>query len=327
MLSMTAAVLTWMGVWAQPSARAADPPFASFQVNGESFAAYGDTRRLWVVSAPIQVELQRDESQLAPGCDRLESKLAVLAPEVENCKTRGPSASCNAVRMLIDNARSEPDTIGQTALAQAWRMQPGEPQAATAAIVAAAASATSIDPKQITVLRAPQRLGVPMQISLLIDPTGASWASQLFGLVDLDDPGVAYDPAGDVFVTRDRVVACGLLAGDARIVWEQAAMQDSPLEPVQLRAIYEQLGQHLRDTDSGTLAHARRVGAAIGEALRSAGLADGSLDRRIDFLLDALFEGDALEFRDSLSEPEVELLATSNATSGGLLVPWIGVSP
>lgn len=329
-LPMIAAVLTFMGAWVQAHARAADPPVASFEIDGESFAAYGDAGGLWVVQSPIHVGLRRDEAQLPPGCDRLETKLAVLAPEIENCKTRGASGTCNAIRSLIDAARSEPDTIGQTALAQGWYLEGSEPLAATAAIVAAAASSTRTDPTRITVLRAPQRLGEPMRISLLIDPSGASWASQLVGLADFDDPGVAYDAAADGFVTRDRILACGILAGDVRVAWQQAATQDgaaSSFEPEQLWSIYKQLGLRLRDADGGTLAHAQRVGAAIGATLRGAGLADGALDRRIDFLLGALFEGDALEFRASLSEREIELLArSSSSASGSLLLPWIGVA-
>jgi hypothetical protein len=297
-------------------------------VNGESFAAYGDARALWVVEAPIRVRLQRDESQLPPGCERLDGLLGALQSEIENCKPRIVSPSCDVLRMLIDVARSEPDTIGQSALAQTWHFEPIEPKAATTDVVAAAASATTIDPKHITLLRAPRPLGTPMQISLLIDPAGTSWASQLLGLVDFEGPGVAYDVTHDAFVTRDRALACGILAGDVQIVWEQAAAQVSPanaFEPGRLWPIYRQLQQRLRGSESATLKHALRVGVAIGEALRGADLADGLLDRRIDFLLDALFEGDALEFRDSLSEQEIEGLAASTSTTNfERVVPWIG---
>jgi hypothetical protein len=333
MPSRLALSMLLLGMVETARALAADTPAVTFEVAGATYAAYTQGDAVFVVQTPIEAQLTRESSQPPPACDALGTRLGSIASEIADCQLAPNGGSCDAIRMLIAQVRSDPDTLGVSALEQRWRPTPSAATPPTAAqraeVVQTAADRTGVDRARIQLIAAPESVGSPTHVSTLIKPSGESWASKLLGFVDFDQPGVAYSASDGAFVTNDNVLACGLLANDVRVVWEQTASASAAaqlFEPQQLWTIYQTLRGKLSDAGSSKIDQASKVGAAVGGALKDAGLVDANLDSRIDFLLDNLFAGDALTFRSALSEPEVRTLATKGAFQHS--VPWIGsVSP
>jgi hypothetical protein len=313
-------------------ALAADVPVATVDIAEDTYAIYERAGALVVLQTPTRVELSRDAAQLPPACEDVQTRLAPLETEVATCKADSSAGSCKTLGSLFDVVRFDSDTIGQTALAQGWL--PGltiasgaDPAAITAAVEAAVGGNTAT----IRWVPMPKRAGVVTRVTTVIEPGGGSWASRLLGLVSFDDPGARYDANARAFVTRDHVLACGLLAGDVRLSWEQTAVAEAPasgtatlLDAETSWMLYQRLRGELAGSEPGTVDHAVRVGVAIGAALEAAGLADAQLQARVDFVLDVFFEADDLALRD-LSEAVVRGIGSSGVSAViELTVPWIG---
>jgi len=152
-----------------------------------------------------------------------------------------------------------------------------------------------------------------------VNPAGTSWASKLGPFIDVakgkgGGPGVTYDARNQWFVTKDHVLACGLLAGDVRIDWRQNATAQVPtagpglFAAADLWKIYQALGGVPAETDP--VRRAIAVGSRVGAALAQHGFTGSDLKTRIDFVMDTFFDDDTLAFEGGLAQAEVERRST-----------------
>jgi hypothetical protein len=296
-----------------PVALAADPATETVSVGGSSYSAYVDDGEAWVVQSPAPATLTRDASRRGPACDIVDENLAPLAAYVDSCKIADASpTTCAYVRSLIDLVRFDPGTIGVSELEQHWSHSPQASRPAnTNAVLTAVRQATGLAASAIHFVADPVPLDAAQGGEPLVAPTGRSWASKLLGLVDLA-PGLSYE--NGVWVTRDHVLACGLSAGDVRLIWDQPA-ELATTAPLLTDAEFWQVYQALAATDFAALdaaLHDRKLvaGSAIGRAL--AGLTDGAhFAAAAALVLESFFDPNTSELHDQLSEADVVALLSS----------------
>jgi hypothetical protein len=324
-------------------ALASDPPRATVEVQGRSFTAFVTSGVALAVPAEARAVLVRDAVQDPPDCELLDNVLSGQESRIESCKLPGNAGTsrCRNLRTVVDLTRFDPGTIGLTALAQGWAIDPeapaGGPSAELIRQAVAAAVAVSLDRVHYQGTASPR--GAASQIQLAITAGGTSWASRLDGFVDLrlgpdGGPSVIYDAAVGRFVTRDHALACGLAAGEVTLAWRQnagatvAATLPGPFTAADLWRVYQALAAAAVSDEEDPIRRAVEIGTRIGVALKALDLAQpGELDRRSHFVVNAFFGGDALAFEAGLSQAQVESRATGTAdVEFDMDLPWRSLS-
>jgi len=307
------------------AALASDSPQRIVEVQGREYAAFVKQGVALALPSLAQATLVRDSGQLPPGCQALDDMLMPWAGEIELCKdpANAGTRACKSTREVINLARFDLGTIGQTALPQGWAVEPSRPTGGPSAddIRRAVATAVGVNVDATFYKDVVPTSGSPSTISIVVKPDGASWASKVLGVVDLsqrqDGPAVTYVSSNRKFVTKDHIVACGILAGDVRVAWRQngaatvPATAPGPFSAADLWRIYQALSALGETAEEDPIRRAVAVGARIGAALQKNNLADAAqLEPRVRFLLNAFFRGDALDFEAGLSRTEVERRAS-----------------
>jgi hypothetical protein len=306
---------------------AADSPQQTVTVQGREFAVFVRQGAAIAIPAQASAGLVRDIIPNPPACDTVQTVMAPYTGHIALCKNSGnPNGThCRQLRDMANYARFNPGVIGRTQLDQYWDITPSAPVGGPSAddIRAAVAAAAGVALDAATYRDSVSPNGTATSMTLVVAPNSTSWASKLHGVGTIDlqvgkdgVAGVVYNVDGQ-FVTNDHVLACGLLAGDVKIQWRQpstATVQlrgDGPFTPSDLWRVYQALSSLPVSDEQDPIRRATEVGARIGVALQSTGLAAGAqLDARVSFVLNGFFRGDALQFEAGLSRRDVEERAT-----------------
>jgi hypothetical protein len=252
----------------------AEPTVTPFVVDSDTYVAVEDSGSAAVLADPARAELALPAGAAGPDCTNVNRTLGAFARTAAVCKAGSTSPTCNILKDLIDRVRVDQGPVGQRRLAQAWRVVPKTAVISNGTAVREAAELAT-GAERIQLVTTPQPTGVGHDARASIKEGGTSWASMVSGWIDLSTPGFTFDEATGNWITRDNLLACGIVAGEVEMQWEQPielSPQGSPLSAADLVRVYAKL-QTAEPLAAGTaLQQTFSLGAEVGVALQSIGV-------------------------------------------------------